>query len=261
MNQVLRKLCTAVTLSVGFALAAALVASTAHASVVIAGTRVVFPAQEREVTVKLTNNGKTPALVQVWLDKGDANSSPDKVEVPFTLTPPLFRLDPNKGQTLRLIYTKEPQAKDRETLFWLNVLEVPPKAAGDTQTNSLQLAFRSRIKVLFRPQGLPGRADEAPAKVTWEVVPDAKGKGYALKATNPTAYFVNLGQVSLKTGGRSLDAGAGFVPPLGSQLFAVKDLGAQPGAQAEVDYTSINDFGGGVDGKQPLQSSGAQPEK
>jgi len=247
MTQIFRKLRTAVTLGTG--LIAGIAAGNAHASVVIAGTRVVFPAQEREVTVKLTNNG-------------DANSSPDKVEVPFTLTPALFRLDPNKGQMLRLIYTKGPLAQDKETLFWLNALEIPPKPtaqqASDARANSLQLAFRSRIKVLFRPQGLPGTADESPAKLSWVVVPDAKGNGYALKATNPTPYVVNLGQVTLKAGGKSLDAGAGFVRPGESQLFPVMDLSTQPGADAEVDYTSINDFGGGVDGKQPL---GAQPGK
>ena len=258
MNPSFSKLLKAVAL--GVSLMAAIVAGSAHAIVVISGTRVIVPAQEREVTIKLTNNGQAPALVQVWLDKGDQNSSPDKVEVPFTLTPPLFRLDPNKGQTLRLIYTKEPLAKDRETLFWLNVLEVPPKPASqasDAQANTLQLAFRSRIKVLFRPQGLAGSADEAPARVTWEVVPDGKGK-YALKATNPTPYFVNLGKVTLQAGGRSFDADPGFVAPQGLQLFPLKGLDAQPGASAEVDYLSINDFGGGVEGKQPL---GSKPPK
>ena len=255
MRHVFKALVAAAVLSAG------LFTSRVQASVVIEATRVIFPAKEREVTVRLANNGNSPALVQAWLDNGNANSSPDKITVPFTITPSMFRLDPNKGQTLRVIYTKEPLAQDKETMFWLNVLEVPPKVAHDAgaDENKLQLAFRTRIKLLFRPQGLPGKAAEAPAKTTWEVVRDEGGKGYALKATNPTPYFVNLGEVTFKTGGKQFAAGAGFVKPGESQLFPIMDLAAQPGADAEVDFISLNDFGGGVQGKQLL--GGAQPAK
>ncbi len=139
-------------------------ASSAHASVVINGTRVIYRAKDREVTIRLSNEGTAPALVQAWLDTGDPNTTPDESNVPFTLTPPLFRLDPKKGQSLRLIYTQEPLPQDKESLFWLNVLEVPPRADGGASSNDrnlLQLAFRSRIKVFFRPAGLQGDADDA----------------------------------------------------------------------------------------------------
>ncbi|KVH63799.1 pilus assembly protein [Burkholderia sp. MSMB1072] len=239
------------------AIAASLFAANAHASIVIAGTRVIFPANEREVTIKLTNDGQTPALVQTWIDKGDANTSPEKIDAPFTVTPSMFRLDPGNGQTLRLIYTKEPLAQDKETMFWLNVLEVPPKAENGEDASRLQLAFRTRIKVFFRPQNLPGKADDAPVQTKWQVVRD--GKGYALKASNPTPYFVNLGSVTLRTGGKELDAGAGYIKPGDSALFPVQGLtaGAEPGA--EVAYTSINDWGGGIKATQPVSSGKRAP--
>ena len=77
----------------------------------------LYPADQREITLKLSNEGSGPVLVQSWIDDGDPNAAPDQVKVPFTLTPPLFRLDSKKGQTLRIIYTQEPLAKDRESLF------------------------------------------------------------------------------------------------------------------------------------------------
>lgn len=227
----------------------------ANASVVIEGTRVIFPAQEREVTIKLTNNGAKPALVQTWLDNGDAQIAPDKIDVPFTLTPSMFRLDPNKGQTLRLIYTREPLATDKETMFWLNMLEVPPKVTGSAAASShIQMAFRTRIKVLFRPKGLSGEAIDAPGKTTWELVPGKDSQSVALKATNASPYFVNLGKITVKVNGKDYDADSGFVPPHGTQLFPVSGLTAQPGVGGEVDYVSINDFGGGVQGKQVLSA-------
>src|SRR3546814_8406946 len=76
------------------ALGAALMAlsaatGVANASVVIAGTRVVFPAANGEVTVRLNNNGEQPALVEAWIDNGAPASTPDTAHVPFLNTPPL----------------------------------------------------------------------------------------------------------------------------------------------------------------------------
>jgi len=226
-------------------------ATPAQASVVITGTRVIFPAQEREVTVRLTNDGKIPALVQSWIDTGDADASPDQIDVPFVLTPAMFRLEPGKGQTLRVIYSKEPLPQDKESLFWLNVLEVPPKPELGENTNRLQLAFRTRIKMMFRPAALAGSADDAPAQVTWELVRGEGGKGYALKATNPSPYVVNLGSISLLADGRDLNAGKGYVLPGGSRTFAVEGLAAPPASAVSVNYSAINDWGGAVQGKQP----------
>ena len=93
------------TLMMSTSVALAMFASQADASVVIAGTRVIFPGQDKEVTVQLNNAGQLPALVQAWLDEGDAAASPEAINVPFTLTPAMFRLDPGNGQALRLLHT------------------------------------------------------------------------------------------------------------------------------------------------------------
>lgn len=77
-------------------------AGNGHASVVIGTTRVIYQEKDREVTVRLTNDGKHPALVQAWIDSGNPNALPDDTKTPFILTPPLFRIDPNQGQSLRL---------------------------------------------------------------------------------------------------------------------------------------------------------------
>lgn len=233
------------------ALASALFGAHAHAGIVIAGTRVIFPASEREVTVKLSNEGTTPMLVQAWIDQGDAAESPDRIDAPFMLTPSMFRMEPGKGQTLRLIYANEPLPADKESLFWLNVLEIPPKAAGGEDRNKLQIAFRSRIKVMYRPDGLAGEAADAPAKVTWRIVPERDGK-YALEASNPTQYVANFGSVALRSGGKTFDASMGYVLPGESQRFPIEGLDTPPAANAEVNATSINDWGATFRIEKPL---------
>jgi chaperone protein EcpD len=69
------------------------------------GTRVIYPASQKEVTIMLKNTENIPALIQTWIDKGDPDETPEKIYVPFVLTPAVVRIDGNKGQSLRLRYT------------------------------------------------------------------------------------------------------------------------------------------------------------
>ena len=100
------------------------------AGVVVTGTRVIYPSNAKEVSVRLDNKGKSPVLIQSWIDSGDASATPENIQVPFILTPPINRVEPSKGQTLRLSYTGGPQPADRESVFWLNILEIPAKPKG-----------------------------------------------------------------------------------------------------------------------------------
>lgn len=64
-------------------MAALLGCSQAMSSVVITGTRVIFPADKKEVTVKINNNGTKPVLVQSWIDSGDPASTPSNSSAPW----------------------------------------------------------------------------------------------------------------------------------------------------------------------------------
>lgn len=217
--------------------------SVAHANVIIGGTRVVFPAKDGEVTVRLTNDNTTPALIEAWIDRGDPHSTPDKVDVPFLITPPLFRMEPHKDQSLRIIATPATLPVDRESLFWLNVLEIPPKPTGAQMAgkNLLQFAIRSRLKFFYRPANLPGDVAKAPAEVTWKAVAD--GQGYALEVHNPTAYHITIIKASLDVAGKSYAADTGMVDPLGTLRLPIKGLTQAPAASTPVAYDIVNDYG------------------
>ncbi|CAG9184551.1 putative fimbrial chaperone YadV [Cupriavidus laharis] len=222
--------------------------TAAQASVVIAGTRVIYSARDREVTIKLTNEGNTPALVQSWLDNGDPTAQPTGISVPFVLTPPVARIDAGKGQSLRIVYTGEPLPEDRESVFWLNVLEIPPKpSAEEAGPNKLQLAFRSRIKFFYRPTGLEGNAGGAPAKLVWRV---ARGEGQVmLVAHNPTPFHVSVVSVELTGGGKhAVSDQSAMIAPGESTRFTLKgDVPAGP--DSKVRYHTLNDWGGSNDGE------------
>jgi chaperone protein EcpD len=248
MKKAIKTLLTTAALALG--LASEL---NAQASVVIAGTRVIYNASDSEQTIKLTNEGKAPALTQIWLDKGDPKVAPSALDVPFTVTPPIARIDPGKGQTLRILYVGAPLPQEKESVFWLNVLEVPPKpAAGDADVNKVQLAFRSRIKLFFRPVGLKGSADEAPAQITWRLIEE--GNHAALEARNPTPYHVSFASIELVGGGKTATfKDGGMVEPGDTQTFPLSG-DVFRGDGAKVNYHAINDFGGPAEGEAALSS-------
>lgn len=220
-----------------------LTVSSAWGNVVIGGTRVVFPAADGEVTVRLTNDNTTPALIEAWIDGGDEHSTPDQVDTPFIITPPLFRMEPHKEQSLRILSTQASLPADRESLFWLNVLEIPPKPTGSQVAgkNLLQFAIRSRLKLFYRPANLAGDPLKAPSEVTWTVVAD--GSGYALEVHNPTPYHVTIVQATIEVGGKSHVSDSGMVGPFGKLQLKIKDLASTPASGTAVAYDVVNDYG------------------
>ncbi|SIT41087.1 periplasmic pilin chaperone [Paraburkholderia piptadeniae] len=226
----------------------------AHASVVVGATRVIFNSQDSEATVKMSNEGKLPALVQSWVDTGNAKETPSSIEVPFTIMPPAARIDPAKAQTLRILYTGEPLPQDKESVFWLNVLEVPPKPTGElADVNKLQLAFRTRIKLFYRPAGLKGAAADAPAQLSWRITQSAKTP--AIEARNPTPYYVSFASLEVSAGGKTLkNDDGGMVPPGASAVFPLVGEGI-PAGGAKVHYRAISDWGGPIDGEAPLSAA------
>jgi chaperone protein EcpD len=209
-------------------LAVALFTTSSLASVVISGTRVIYPSDAKEVSVKLNNVGPSPVLIQSWIDTGDVTAKPAAIQVPFVLTPPMNRVEPSKGQTLRISYTGGALPMDRESVFWLNVLEVPAKKVAKAEENLLQMAFRSRIKLFYRPVGLVGNANDAVKAVTWSA------KGNSLQAINPTPYHVSF--ASIKVNGKTVEGE--MVAPHGTQTFT---LSVKAGNNVTGDF--VNDYG------------------
>ncbi|WP_158698943.1 fimbria/pilus periplasmic chaperone, partial [Cronobacter dublinensis] len=66
--------------------------STCTASMTISGTRIIFPGDEKDISVRTNNKGNQPALVQVWVDDGKADADLNAVKIPFVVTPPVYRV-------------------------------------------------------------------------------------------------------------------------------------------------------------------------
>lgn len=221
-----------------------LLAPSAHASVVIAGTRVVFHADQGEATVRLSNDDTRPALVEAWVDAGDLGATPNTAHTPFLITPPLFRMNAQQDQSLRIIHVqgKKPLPADRESLFWLNVLEIPPKPTGKAaHQNSLRFAIRTRIKLFYRPAHLSISRVKAASKLTWTA--KAGPHGVTLTAHNPTPYYITFSKVTVKTHGKAHDAKTDMIAPFGTLALTVPGLDDVPSAGRSVIFYTLNDYG------------------
>jgi len=228
------------------AAACALLASvSADAQVIVHGTRQIFPGNQREITVRIENVGKRASLVQAWTDDGDKQAGPEEAKTPFVLRPPVFRLDAGRSQALRVLFTGAELPQDRESIYWLNVLDIPPAPRdGEVASgNFLQFSLRTRIKLIYRPKGLDASA-AAPQKLQWTLVQDRQG--WALRASNPTPYYVHFARLALRVQGKDYpSADPSMVAPMSSALYPLQGLAARPGS-ANVQFESINDQGGNI---------------
>ncbi|WP_207001637.1 fimbrial biogenesis chaperone [Trinickia mobilis] len=215
------------------AVAAVATAADANAGAVLGGTRVVFPGDAREASLSVKNTGDAPFLIQSWVDNQPSGKPA------FFVTPPLARLDAGKETLLRILPAGVDLPKDRESVTRLNVKEIPAKP--NTDENVLQFAVRSQIKLFYRPAGLKGSADQAPAQLVWSIVP-AQGGGNALRVDNPTPYHVTFARLTVEGAQPAEIKDADMVPPLDHVSLPLNVRAS--GTPLTVSYTTVNDYGG-----------------
>ncbi|MFZ6048252.1 molecular chaperone [Pseudomonas sp. CR3202] len=210
-----------------------LVSSLASAGITLGSTRVVLSAPAKEASVLVKNQASQDVMIQSWIE---AESAAGKQDVPFAITPALSRLGSNKQQNLRILYYGQGLPTDKESMFRLNVQEIPQKAKSE---NTLQIALRQRIKFFYRPAGLPGTAAEAPAALKWRLT------GQGLEVTNTSAFHVSFGQVKFISAGKPYSVDADMIAPGSTLQLSIKNFpGNTSGTSRKVEFDSINDYGG-----------------
>ncbi|WP_186367032.1 fimbrial biogenesis chaperone [Yersinia aldovae] len=213
--------------------------SSAKASVVMNGSRIIYSAGEKEHSVQLTNKDNFPNAVQVWLDSGDAQSTPETGKAPFIVTPPFFRIEANAGQTLRLKYTGSGLPTDRESVFYLNFLQVPPVNKAE-KNNKMLVLMRNRIKIFYRPESITGRIDQVSDALTFSV--RQQGKDVVVTGNNPTGFYATIASGEVVGAGKKLKIKSEMIPPMSQAKWVIPNSSAP--SKAVVNFLIVNDFGG-----------------
>lgn len=205
-------------------LALAFFTTSVQAGIVIGGTRVIYPAEKKNVSLMVSNEKSSGVyLVQSWIESDIAGKTS-----PFIVTPPLFRILPGEENMLRVVFVGGTLPQDRESLFWLNVKSIPAMDSREVSENALRMVVKSRLKLLYRPAELRGLPEES-----WQEL-KVTHQGSQLVISNPSVYFVSL--YSLNVDGKEYKD-INIVPPKGSVSVPVA-------AASQVSWRAINDYGG-----------------
>ncbi|WP_371972975.1 molecular chaperone [Lelliottia nimipressuralis] len=188
------------------------------------GTRLIFDGGKDASSMMVSNSSSDDVwLMRFWIspygDKSDEVVS-DKKNVPFAVTPPLYRLDPKSAVQLRINKLSESLPADRESVYYLNSLAIPPKKGEKSYQKAvqsgLQFAVNTRIKLFYRPAAINDAAaiKAAPEKLT------VTSTGKSIVVKNPTPWFVTMSQLSLD--GRAVQSDKDtMISPFGELSFPI----------------------------------------
>ncbi|HCD1075761.1 TPA: fimbria/pilus periplasmic chaperone [Proteus mirabilis] len=191
----------------------------------LGATRIIYNSNIKQTNLVVTNSDKENSfLIQSWVSDNQGNKNND-----FIVTPPLYILDANKENALRIMYTGEPLPADRESLFWMNVKAIPSLDEKLANENTLQIAIQSRIKLFYRPSGLSAYTEKYANEVTFSY------KNGELIAHNPTPYHITM--VNLAAADSQLPSSIMINP------FSQLTLGKVNQNANTISFQTINDYG------------------
>lgn len=204
--------------------------SNAHSAIQAMASRVIYDGNYKATTLALKNNASKAYMVQSWLEPGEDAQKDTKI--PFVVTPPLVKIDPQKESILRFIYSGDGLPEDRESQFWINIQEIPPKPEKE---NVLQLAVRIKIKMFYRPKQLDVSLQDAIKELKWFV------KDQTLYVENKSSLYVTIGDLRLENQKAVVkDLDQDMVAPF-STIAVLKHLTSDI---RSIHYTYINEYGG-----------------
>ncbi|MDO2857954.1 fimbria/pilus periplasmic chaperone [Escherichia coli] len=207
-----------------------------HAGVVIYGTRIIYPEKNREVLVQLMNQSKNASLIQAWIDDGNTTIAPEKIQVPFILTPPVSRVAGGSGQQLKIRKMSNNLPHNKESLFYLNVLDIPPNNPQNAGKNKIKLALQNRIKLLWRPSGIAPVDKKSLSQL------NIKKKNNAISINNETANWITV--TTIKAQNVKVNNESILLPPFSNNDITLKNNNA-----SEYELTVVDDYGNNIHSK------------
>lgn len=232
------------TTSILAVISTSLIAQSAYSAIALDRTRVIYNEGEKSVSITLSNENKnSPYLAQAWIE----NEKDEKVNSPFIVTPPVHRIEADAKSQIKVqsVPAISQLPKDRESVFYLNVREIPPRS---DKPNVLQIALQTKIKLFYRPSGImqKDRMDLIPQENDIKI--SKQGNNFIVK--NPSPFFMSI--TKLKKSNSEVDKFEPImVPPLGEMSLgnSAGDIGTSP------TLVYLNDFGGTVDLKFTCSAS------
>jgi len=217
------------TYSLSVFLSIFLFSSLASAGVQVGTTRIIYAEGKKEASVSLDNQDNTPYLIKSWIENDKTAGSH------FLVTPPLFRLEAKQKNVVRIFKTDDVLPADRETLFFFNTTAIPA-TTEELNRNTLQIAVRTKLKLIYRPKALKNDTSvNSAGRLTWTKT------NSSVTVNNPSPYYINFMYVKINNVSVELKD-INYVAPFSSATYPFKNANG-----GKVEWVAINDFGGQSD--------------
>ncbi len=208
-------------------------ASLAQAGIALGQTRLVYPQGASSQSVTMRNTEATFYLVEAAVTDWVSN----KPVSAFSVLPPLFRLEGNGENVIRVVRTGGDLPQDRESIFRFRVNAIPgrPGEISAPSENGTQLAISlgMGIKLFYRPEGLKMKPVEAYRSITFT------REEHDVVVKNPTPYYLTFATLLLGREKVEMEGDASMLAPFSESRYA------SPGRKGEqATWSFINDYGG-----------------
>ncbi|WP_272516866.1 fimbrial biogenesis chaperone [Providencia sp. PROV209] len=209
--------------------------NSAQAGLRLEKSRIIWSDSDTQQSVTLTNDSDDIYLIQSGIFNTLTGTQESSL---FSVIPPLYRLDANKQQTMKVLLQSSPDSlpQDRESIFYFSVIAIPGVSPELTEDAAAQLSIGSRlvIKLFYRPVEFVQSPDFAVENVQFHAL------SHGLCVVNHSPYFITLSDV--RVGNRIFPQLAGtMLSPFSQQKLAISD---SISVQAPMRWRAINDYGG-----------------
>ncbi|UAN54650.1 molecular chaperone (plasmid) [Serratia sp. JSRIV002] len=178
-----------------------LAAMNVQAGIMASATRVLFLEGDTEKSLMLSNTNGYPIVAQTWVDNGDVNAAPERSHAPFVTLPSVFVLRPSVMKGLRILFIGANLPTDRESVYWLNLYEIPPTQQDmPPMTSRITLSMNTQMKIFYRPKTLKGGVERAAKGVSFSLVEESPNE-YLLRCNNRSAFYLSFANISIQIDG------------------------------------------------------------
>lgn len=199
-------------------------------------TRVIFKGNSENTTVVLRNSSsKDTYIVQARMSKTVDGFEP----TPFTITPPIFRLEPESTNNLRIrLSSHDSLAQDRESVFYLNTRAIPASIQKDEKnginsiTGTAQFGVGTIIKLFYRPKNISGSSDEAQKNLSFSFV------NGGVKVINNSAFYVSFSKLMISGESLLKKNDKTMIAPYSEFIYKTDKKNGR------INWSTINDYGG-----------------
>lgn len=212
----------------------AALASPLDGGISLSRTRVIFLSTDSAQSITIKNQGKSPYLVEsAVMTSPEALGNP-----PFMSTPPLFRLEANSQNALRIVRKgNSALPNDRESLFYFMTNAIaaskkPEESHPASMSARISIGVKNTIKLFYRPVGLSMTSEQAAGKLSF------RQQGNQLQVSNPTPYYLTFAQLTLDGTVVNVRESVSMIPPFAHAAYTVK------GKVRQAQWSVITDYGG-----------------